>query len=146
MSSARRFGAAGAMLLAMVLTGCTQWRASADSPGVVIPAEAPDAIRVTTQGGVTTTIPAPLLRNDSIVSSRPSGPRVALSEVSRFEVREFSLSRSLGLAAAGVAGAAAWTVVLAGSGSDLGNPAPDPKLSPTLMQGWAWIGRLLTGG
>ena len=134
------------LLIILGVSGCTTWRASAEGPAAVIPSEAPEAVRLTAHDGAIATIRAPMLRNDSIVSSEPGEPALALSEVRTLEVRGFDGARTVGLAAAGVAGAALWTAVLAGSGGAGEEPDDVPKLSPNLFSGLAWLGRLMFGG
>ena len=134
-----------ALLLLLGLPACTTWRTSAEGPAAIIPTEAPEAVRLTTYDGAIATIRAPILRNDSIVSSEPGEPALALSEVREVEVRRFDGARTVGLAAAGVAGAALWTAVLVGSGGEGEEPDDVPKLSPNLFSGLAWLGRLVFG-
>lgn len=132
-------------LLLVGLPACTTWRMSPESPAAVIPAEAPDAVRLTTHDGAIATIRAPMVRNDSIVSTEPGEPALALSDVRGLEVRAFDGKRTVGLAVAGVAGAALWTAVLAGTGGAGEDPDDVPKLSPNLFSGLAWLGRLVFG-
>lgn len=112
---------------------------------MVIPAETPEAVRLTTRDGAVATIRAPMVRNDSIVSTEPGQPALALADVRALEVRAFSGARTLGLAAAGVAGAAIWTAVATGSGGS-GEPPDDVlKLSPDILSSLVRLGRWVFG-
>jgi hypothetical protein len=134
-----------ALLIVLGMPACTTWRVSAERPEAVIPSEAPEAVRLTTHQGAVATIRAPLLRNDSIVSSEARQPALALSEVRGLEVRQFDGARTIGLAAVGVAVAALWTTVMAGSGGEGEGPDDVLKLSPNLVSGLAWLGQLVFG-
>ena len=134
-----------AVFVLLGLPACTTWRASAEGPAALIPREVPEEVRLTTYDGAIVTIRAPIVRNDSIVSSEAGEPALALSEVRQIEVRQFDGARTVGLVAGGVAGAALWTAALAGSGGAGEGPDDVPKLSPNLFSGLAWLGRLVFG-
>ena len=85
---ARRFIAA---LLIGLLTGCHTWQPTTASPHVVIQEENPSSVRFTTQSGEIITIPKPLMRNDSIVSTVAGISPVASRDVSGLEVQQFSI-------------------------------------------------------
>jgi hypothetical protein len=143
MTKTRRRAVTLATLVVVWTSACTTWHPSEARPGDLIPAERPSAVRVTSTDGTVTTVVAPVLRNDSIVSreiGRNGG--VAAADVGVVEVRRFSPARTLGLVAAGVVAAATWAAVATGSSGSGGDPLPLPKLSPNLLHGFAWLGGL----
>ena len=109
---ARRFIAA---LLIGLLTGCHTWQPTTASPHVVIQEENPSSIRFTTPSGEIVTIPKPLMRNDSIVSTETGIDPVASSDVSGLEVQQFSIRQTIGFMAGIALVAMSWTRLVTGS-------------------------------
>lgn len=100
---------------------------------------------MTLRNGAVATVRSPVVRNDSIFPGPGTREGVALTEIGILEIRRFSAVRSLGLAAAGIAGATLWTVAATGSSGQDGGPDPLPKLSPSLLAVAQWLGGLLGG-
>lgn len=88
-------------LLMVPLTACHSWRATAVRPEALIPVEQPSAVRVTLRNGAIATVDNPTMRNDSIFGVTDAGLAGAVGVASRdvglLEVREFSITRTLGL-------------------------------------------------
>ena len=107
---ARRFIAA---LLLVLLTACHSWQPTTVSPQQLIAEEQPSSVRVTLMNDETITLEYPTMRNDSIIGVVPYltgySRTVAVSDVSRFEVRQPNAGRTrvllllTGLAAIGIA-------------------------------------------
>ena len=134
------------MLTVVLASGCTSWRTMPAEPGVVIARETPSEVRLTLRNGAVTTVRSPVVRNDSIVPAVASQEGVAVSEIGILEIRRFSAVRSLGLAAAGIAGATLWTVAATGSSGQDEGPGPLPKFTPSLLGIAQWLGGFLGGG
>lgn len=130
-------------VLLLLASSCMSWQRSAAPPAAAITEGAPPVVRLTLRNGSVATIQSPVIRNDSILSESSAVSGVAVSDVEALEIRRLSGSRTLGLAAAGVVGAALWTVGVTGSGGNSDVPVPLPKVAPALVDGIAWIGRLL---
>ena len=90
-----------AALLLVQLTACYSWRPTTVSPQTLIPVEQPSEVRVMLTSQETITLTYPTLRNDSISGVVPylDGYRraVAVSDISRLEVRRVSTGRTLAL-------------------------------------------------
>ena len=111
-----------ALLLAVNLTGCHSWHPVTVSPRQFIEEEQPDRIRVWRQGVPSTEVRYPLIEGDILTSTVPSEPPVgiALTDITRIDVRRFSQRQTLALVL-GVAAASALVVGLIMAASiDLG--------------------------
>ena len=95
---ARRFIAA---LLMVLLTACHSWQPTTVSPQGWTPEERPSSVRVTLMNRETITLEYPTMRNDSIIGVVPYlngySRAVAVSDVSRVEVRQLNAGRTIGL-------------------------------------------------
>ena len=92
---ARRF--IGALLM-VLLTACQTWRPTTVSPQTLIAAERPSSVRVTLTSGDVVTVQSPTMRNDSIVGATDASvAAVASRDVGLFEVRRFSVGKTIGL-------------------------------------------------
>ena len=108
----RRFIAA---LLIGLLTGCHTWQPTTASPHMIIQEENPSSVRFTTPNGEIVTIPKPLMRNDSIVSTEAGIDPVASKDVSGLEVQQFSIGQTIGFMAGIALVAMSWTRLVTGS-------------------------------
>ena len=115
-SVARRIIAASLLVL---VTACYSWRPTAVSPQTLIPAEQPSSVRVRLTGGEVLTFQSPMMRNDSIVGVTDSNVGVASRDVRLFEVRRFSVGKTvvLGVVLAGLALGASIVAYCSGSPS-----------------------------
>ena len=82
------------LLLVLHLQACTAWVRSDLSPGVLIPADRPNEVRVETPDGDQVVIEDPEIRSDSIVGASGAGP-VALADVTRIDVKQSSTGKTL---------------------------------------------------
>ncbi len=125
-----------AALLMVLLTACQTWRPTTVSPQQLIPEERPSSVRVTLTNGEAVTVRDPTMRNDSIVgvTENDRGPRyspvgVASRDVRLFEVRHFSVGKTLGFAGLAVSliGLVVYVVVRADFECALGVCDLDPE-------------------
>ena len=85
-------------LLMLLVTACHTWQGTTVSPQSLITAEQPAFVRVTVTGGEIITVRDPMMRNDSIVGATDAGVAgVASRDVRLFEVRRFSVAKTIGL-------------------------------------------------
>ncbi len=101
-----------AALLLLLLTACHSWQPTTVSPQQLIPEEQPSSVRATLTSGEVITVENPTMRNDSIVGATDAGvAAVASRDVRLFEVRRFSVGKTIGLSAGLVV--LAWGLVIA---------------------------------
>ena len=87
-----------AAVLMALLTACHTWQPITVSPQRLIAEDQPSSVRVTLMNGDTVTVENPTMRNDSIVGVTDSNVAVVASrDVGLFEVRRFSIGRTIGL-------------------------------------------------
>ena len=110
-----------AAFLLVLITACQTWRPTFVSPQELIPVERPSSVRATLRSGAKVILDDPTVRNDSIFGVTDGGERVGVAsrDVGLFEVRRFSILRSIGLGYVSVAGAYIVALVI---GCSLGAP------------------------
>ena len=92
-----------AALLMVLLTACQTWRPTFVSPQTLIPVEQPSSVRATLRSGEEVTLENPTVRNDSIFGVTDAGVvGVASRDIGLLEVRQFSITRTIGLSLLGL--------------------------------------------
>ncbi len=87
-----------AAVLMALLTACHTWQPTTVSPQRSIAEDQPSSVRVTLMNGDTVTLENPTMRNGSIVGVAGSNAAaVASRDVGSFEVRRFSVGKTIGL-------------------------------------------------
>ena len=110
-----------AAVLLVLITACQTWRPTFVSPQELIPVERPSSVRATLRSGAKVILDDPTVRNDSIFGVTDGGERVGVAslDLGLFEVRRFSILRSIGLGYVSLAGAYIVALVI---GCSLGAP------------------------
>ena len=104
------------LFLPLHLTACQTWHSVATpSPSQFIEAEQPDRVRVLMRGGSQVELENPLVEGDELVAP---GVAMPLADILLFEVREFSMDRTVLLAAGVAAGVLVAAVAVSGKLND----------------------------
>ena len=139
------------MLGPVLLSGCKSWQPTTLSPRQVIADSAPSSVRVTDVDGGTWTVPNPVMRNDSIVTSntdpmgRPSlAVGVPYADVNSLEVQRFNPVKTIVFAVGAAAAAASWARVAGSAKGGEERPEPLPKgFAFSLWDGFQLLAGLL---
>ena len=101
-----RYRARAVLLLFLLLnlTACTSWQpAATPSPTQFVEVEQPDRVRVTVRDGTESVLEEPSVEGDELVGSvEEASVRVPFGDIVRFEVRRFSVGRTVMWVAVGV--------------------------------------------